>query len=215
MVARRRLAPLPLAIAAVAAALVAALLWPRGPAPSPAPAAGGPGPVVFLGDSITSGHGLPLAQTFPLRLGRALGVPVVNAGVSGDTTARGLGRLERDVLAHRPRLVVVELGVNDAFHRLPPATTVENLRTITRRLRAAGAAVLLVHFRLPAWGQDGYRAELRAIAREEGAALVEDVLDGIVPQLAPDGLHPGPEGHARLADRLEPHLRALLGAGAT
>jgi acyl-CoA thioesterase I len=166
--------------------------------------------VAFLGDSITSGHGLPLEATFPALLGEALGVPALNAGISGDRTAGGLARLEADVLAHQPRLVVVELGVNDVFAGVPRAETIENLRAIVRRVRATGAGVILVHFRLYGVAGDGYRADLRALARAEGATLFEDVLDGVVPELSADGLHPNAEGHARLAERLAPALRPLL-----
>ena len=168
------------------------------------------GAVVFLGDSITSGHGLPLEATFPARLGETLGVPAVNAGISGDRTAGGLARLERDVLTHHPRLVVVELGVNDMFSGVPRAETMGNLRAIVTRIRATGAGVVLVHFRLGQVAGDGYRADIRALARGEGATLVEDLLDGVVPELSTDGLHPSAEGHARLAERLAPVLRPLV-----
>lgn len=172
--------------------------------------------VVFLGDSITSGHGLPPEVAFPHRLGVALGIPVHNAGRSGDTTAGGLARLHADVLVHRPRLVVVELGANDAFRRVPVRETLANLRAIVRQARAAGAGVLLLHVGIPLPGAAAYREGLRAIAREEGAALQEDVLEGIVPALTSDGLHPTAAGHARLAARLGPVLRELLGRpGAT
>ncbi len=167
--------------------------------------------VVFLGDSITSGHGLPLDVTFALRLGAALGVTVRNAGISGDFTAGGLRRLETDVLAYRPKLVVVELGVNDAFRRRPPAETLGNLRTIVRRIRENGAGVLLLHINPAPIVPDGYRQGYGDVAREEGAWLVEDFLAGVVPGLTTDGLHPNEEGHARLAARLEPVLRDILG----
>jgi lysophospholipase L1-like esterase len=166
--------------------------------------------VVFLGNSITSGHGLPLPATFPLRLGGALGISVRNAGISGDLTGGGLQRLETDVLAHRPKLVIVELGVNDAFRRLPTAQTVANLRAIVRRLRDDGAGVVLVHIDPRPLGRDDYREGYRDVAREEGAWLVEDFLSGIVPDLTTDGLHPTEEGHARLAAKLEPLLREIL-----
>jgi acyl-CoA thioesterase I len=166
--------------------------------------------VVFLGDSITSGHGLPLDVTFPLRLGASLGVPVRNAGISGDLTAGGLRRLDTDVLAHRPKLVVVELGVNDAFRRTPPQETLANLRAIVRRVREDGGGVLLLHISLSALGGDVYRDGVRAIAETEGAWLLEDFLAGVVPALTTDGLHPTEEGHARLAARLEPLLRQIL-----
>src|SRR5262249_50812975 len=129
---------------------------------------------------------------------------------SGDFTAGGLARLDRDVLAHRPKLVVVELGVNDAFRRLPAAQTVGNLRTIVRRLRQDGAGVLLVHIDPRPLGPDDYRQGYRDLARTEGTWLVEDFLAGVAPGLTTDGLHPNEEGHGRLAARLEPLLRDIL-----
>ncbi|MGH7268587.1 MAG: GDSL-type esterase/lipase family protein [Candidatus Rokuibacteriota bacterium] len=194
----------------VAAAAGVYLWWPAGPR-APEPLEATREVVVFLGDSITSGHGLPLGVTFPHRLGAALGVPVRNAGISGDVTGGGLRRLDTDVLAHRPRLVVVELGVNDAFRRLPREETLGNLRAIVRRLREDGAGVLLLHIGLAALGSDAYRDGFREIATTEGAWLVEDFLDGVVPGFTTDGLHPSEEGHARLAARLEPTLREILG----
>jgi acyl-CoA thioesterase-1 len=170
--------------------------------------------VVFLGDSITGGHGLGLEATFPHRLGVALGIQVRNAGISGDTTADALQRLERDVLTHRPKLTLVELGANDAFRRVPGAKTLANLRAIVRRLRQGQSGVILLHVRLtalPGLSADPYREGFREIARDEGAAIVEDFLDGVVPALTTDGLHPTAEGHARLAARLEPLLRQILG----
>lgn len=187
-------------------------LWPRATRRSPRAGALPVGPtVVFLGDSITSGHRLSADVAFPHRLSQALGIPVVNAGISGDTTEGGLSRLERDVLAHRPRLVVVELGVNDVFGRWPRERTVANLQTITQRIRAQGADVILVHITLPGVAGDGHRRHLREIARAEGATLVEDFLDGVVPGRTYDGLHPDEQGHAILAERLLPVLREALG----
>jgi acyl-CoA thioesterase-1 len=168
--------------------------------------------VVFLGDSITSGDGVAPDVTFPHRLGVALGVPVWNAGVSGDTTAGALRRLDADVLAHRPRVVVVELGVNDEVdHHRPAKETLATLRRIARRLRKSGAAVVLVYTPFGDFDRDVYREGFREIARRERARLVENFYDGVVPALTVDGIHPTVDGHALLARRLEPILRDLLG----
>ena len=150
-------------------------------------------------------------MAYPHRVGLALGIPVVNAGISGDTTEGGLARLDRDVLAHRPRLVVVELGVNDMLGQWPRERTVQNLRTITQRIRAQGAAVILLHISLPSVPGDGHRKDFRDIARAEGAILVEDFLRGVVPGHTYDGLHPDEQGQAMLAERLLPVLRSALG----
>jgi acyl-CoA thioesterase-1 len=167
--------------------------------------------VVFLGDSITHGHRLPASVAFPHRLGQALGVQTINAGISGDTTDGGLRRIERDVLAHRPGVVVVGLGVNDAFGQSPRETVTRNLRTITERSRAAGARVILLHMAVPGVAGDGYREGLREIARAEGATLVEDFLLGVVPAHTYDRLHPDEQGQAMLAERLLPILREAIG----
>jgi acyl-CoA thioesterase-1 len=191
---------------------VGSMLWPTPPgrpasgrAPQDSPA------VVFLGDSITHGHRLPREAAYPHRISQALGITVVNAGISGDTTAGGLARLERDVLARRPRLVVVALGVNDMLGRLPGERSLQNLRTITQRVRAQGADVILLHVTLPGVPGDGHRQALREIARTEGATLVEDFLEGVVPDHTYDGLHPDEQGQAMLADRLAPVIRKALG----
>jgi acyl-CoA thioesterase-1 len=200
-----------LGLVVVALVVLAVAWWQGGATRTPPPLDAARDTVVFLGDSITSGHGLPLEVTFAARLGATLGVPVRNAGISGDQTAGGLARIERDVLGHRPKLVVVELGANDVFRRVPRAETLGNLRAIARRLREDGAGVLLVHIGVgPLSGGDDLDG-FRAIAREEGAWLVEDFLGGVVPGYSADGLHPTEEGHARLAAKLEPILREILG----
>jgi acyl-CoA thioesterase-1 len=187
-------------------------LWPESRHRS-AEVGGPPGgsTVVFLGDSITHGHRLPADVAFPHRVGQALGIPVVNAGISGDTTEGGLTRLDRDVLTRHPRLVVVELGVNDVLGRWPGERTVANLRAITQRIRAQGAAVILLHISLPSVPGDGHRRDFREIARTEGATLVEDFLAGVVPGHTYDGLHPDEQGQAILAERLLPVIRKALG----
>jgi acyl-CoA thioesterase I len=186
-------------------------LWPRPARRPPAPLGTAAPTIVFLGDSITHGHRLPREAAFPHHLGQTLSVRTINAGISGDTTEGGLRRVERDVLVHQPQVVVIELGVNDAFGQRPPDTTVANLRAITQRIRAEGAAVVLLHTAIPGVAGDGNRRALRELARAEDATLVEDFLQGVVPEHTYDGLHPNAEGQAMLAERLLPVLRQTLG----
>ncbi|HUF78465.1 MAG TPA: arylesterase, partial [Thermoanaerobaculia bacterium] len=109
--------------------------------------------VVFLGDSLTAGLGLAEAEAFPALIeqelrGEGFAVRVVNAGVSGDTSAGGLARLDW-ILAQGPAVVVVGLGANDGLRGLPVEATEGNLRSIVRRSRQAGARVVLLGMRIP------------------------------------------------------------------
>src|SRR5262245_20556793 len=119
------------------------------PAPPPAPTPISDGPlVVFLGDSLTAGYGLGGEQAYPALVEKRLqeqGIPihVLNAGVSGDTTAGGLARLDW-LLSQKPDVVVVGLGGNDGLRGLPLEQAERNLREIVRRSKAAGARVLLL-----------------------------------------------------------------------
>jgi len=177
--------------------------------------------VVFLGDSIAAGHQLPASEAFPAAVQRELarqGTPfrLVNAGVSGDTSAGGLRRIDW-VLRQAPDVVVIELGGNDGLRGQPPEALEENLRGIVERSRAAGAEVLLLGLRLPpSLGPEyvrGFEAVYPGLAAELGLAYVDHFMEGVggVPELnLEDGLHPTAEGHRRIAARVAPALRSLL-----
>jgi acyl-CoA thioesterase-1 len=177
--------------------------------------------IVFLGDSLSAGYGVAERDAFPAIVERRLrgeghSVEVGNAGVSGDTSAGGLARLEW-VLRSDPDVLVVELGANDALRGRTLESTESNLRAIVRGAREHGARVLLLGMDIPtSYGPDYTRgfAELYGrVAREEGVELVPGFIRGVGldPDLMqPDGLHPTVEGHRRLAERLLPFLRPLL-----
>ena len=115
----------------------------RSNAPRAARPTSGQGIVVF-GDSLVAGRGASAGQDFVSVLSRRLGTTIVNAGQSGDTTGAALARLERDVLALNPRIVVVLLGGNDYLRRVPTTQTFSNLDSIVDQIRERGAAVVLV-----------------------------------------------------------------------
>ena len=194
---------------------------PTRAAPTSTPAAAQVG-IVVLGDSLAAGLGLAEDEAFPAvveeRL-RAAGhdVEVVNAGVSGDTSAGGLRRIDW-LLRQEPDLVVVELGANDALRGQPVESTENNLRRIIRRSRDAGARVVLTGMDVPTnYGADyaGAFADMyERLAADEGVVLVPGFVReiGFDPDLMqPDGLHPTAEGQRRLAERLLPALEEELG----
>jgi len=177
--------------------------------------------IVALGDSITSGLGVAAAEAFPalleVRLRRdGYAYRVVNAGVSGDTTAGGLRRVDW-VLRAQPEIVILALGANDGLRGQPPQTTRANLEAIVTRLQTAGARVLLAGMRMPPnYGEEftrQFEAVFPAVARRANVALLPFLLDGVAadPRLnQADGLHPNAAGHRVIADRLWPHLAPLL-----
>jgi acyl-CoA thioesterase-1 len=190
--------------------------------------AGGPGSalaadraIVALGDSLTAGFGLPRDQAYPALLQARLAregydYRVVNAGVSGDTTAGGLRRLD-GLLRLAPEVMIVTLGVNDGLRGLPPASIRDNLRAIVARAGSAGARVLLVGMRVPPnYGAQYTRAFFSVfpeVAQATRVPLVPFLLECVAGERAlnlADGIHPNAEGQRRIAEHLWPHLRALL-----
>lgn len=184
-------------------------------------ATGVPVRIIALGDSLTAGYGLKPGQAFPDVLQLALrsrghAVEVVNAGISGDTTAAGLARLDWAV-GDDADAVIVELGANDALRGQPPAETRANLDQILTRLAKRGLPVLLAGMRSPEnWGnayRDAFDAIYRDLAAKHSALLYPFFLEGIAtdPKLnLADGLHPNARGIALIVERILPSVEALL-----
>lgn len=180
--------------------------------------------VVFLGTSLTAGLGIERAEDrWPERVGAladsaGLPVEVVNAGVSGDTSAGGLRRLDW-LLSEPVDVLVVELGANDGLRGQSPEALEENLRTIIRRTRERRpeARIVLAGMEAPPnLGADytqRFRAVFPRVAQDTGVALIPFLLDGVAgePQLnQADGIHPTPAGHRRIARTAWPILQPIL-----
>lgn len=192
-------------------------------APLPVPAAPlRTGPVLVLGDSLSAAYGIPIASGWVSLLEarlRAAPAPreVVNASISGETTAGGLARLPKLLAEHEPALVVVELGANDALRGLPIAAPRENLRRIVEQIHQSGARVLLLGIEIPVNYGPQYRDSLRAMYRDLAGdfklPLVPFLLDGVAldPDLMQaDGLHPTAAAQSRLLDNVWPALEKAL-----
>jgi len=179
--------------------------------------------LLALGDSLTAGYGLPIEESFTVQLEAALrhegyAVEVTNAGVSGDTTAGGLARLDW-ALADNPDLVLVELGANDGLRGLDPNDTRRNLAAILEQLTARGMPTLLTGMYAPPNLGREYEAVFNGLypdlAEIYDVPLYPFFLDGVAadPSLnQTDGIHPNAEGVAIIVDRLLPMVIALIEA---
>jgi acyl-CoA thioesterase-1 len=190
------------------------------PAPSATAAAAAPR-IVVLGDSLTAGLGLPVERSYPALLGErlkqeGLNYEVVNAGVSGDTSAGGLSRLDW-ALAGDVRILVVALGGNDGLRGLPIEELKQNLSTIIERAQARHIAVVLAGMEAPPnFGRDyivAFHKVYPALARQYHVALVPFLLQGVagIDRLNQrDGIHPTAEGARIVADNVWTVLKPIV-----
>ena len=182
-------------------------------------------PLLVVGDSLSAEYGLARGSGWVELLQQRLrrdrfAVQVVNASVSGDTTAGGRSRLPALLAQHKPGIVIVELGGNDALRGLPPTMTEANLGAMVREAKAAGAKVLLLGMQVPPnYGQkyaQDFAAVFARVAKAEGAALLPFFLQGVAdgPQadklFQPDRIHPNAVAQPQLLDNVWPALKPLL-----
>jgi len=193
--------------------------------PATRPVAAEPVRILALGDSLTAGYGLPDGQSFPAKLQAALvrdGIAAVvyNAGVSGDTSAGGLSRLDWAMaMAGDDRLdaVIVELGANDGLRGLEPSMTRANLDALIARVRDKGPAVLLTGMQAPPNLGPEYGTEFAAIypylAKKHDVYLYPFFLDGVaaIPELNQDDtIHPNSRGVDVVIGRILPYIKNML-----
>lgn len=179
--------------------------------------------IVALGDSLTAGQGVAPEEAYPALLQARLtrdgyGYRVVNAGVSGDTSAGGLRRVDW-VLRAQPEIVIVALGANDGLRGQSVRALRANLVAIIDRVRAAGARVLLAGMQMPPNYGAHYTREFAAVfpevARQTGVPLMPFLLEGVATDVRlnqADGIHPNVAGHRVIADHVWTYLRPLLAA---
>lgn len=181
--------------------------------------------ILVLGDSLSAEYGLPRGTGWVALLEKRLAAEkrpatIINASVSGDTTAGGRARLPGLLAQHKPTVVVIELGGNDALRGLPLKSTEDNLGTMVKAAQQAGARVLLVGMQVPPnYGTDYARrfaGTFEVVAREHKTALVPFFLEGVAngadaaTMFQPDRIHPSAQAHPRMLDNVWPALRPLL-----
>ncbi len=189
-------------------------------------AAAAPRTLVVVGDSLSAEYGIARGSGWVALLEQRLAREqpgrwkVVNASISGDTTSGGRSRLPALLKQHQPQVVIIELGGNDALRGLPLTMTQDNLTTMTRAAKEAGARVLLAGITVPPnYGRaysEGFLKLFDTVAKAENTALVPFLLAGVadVPDaeanFQPDRIHPKAEAHPRMLDNVWPTLRPLL-----
>lgn len=159
--------------------------------------------IVCFGNSITYGQGAQPEGDYPSYLQKLLQTNVINAGASGDTTGGALFRLEKDVLAKDPYLVIVELGGNDFLQKIPKEKTIKNLEEIIVRIQERKAMVALCDVS-SGFIMSGYRKDFRRLATKTGSLFIPRLLRGIVdnPSLKYDYIHPNEAGYRIVAQKV-------------
>ena len=158
--------------------------------------------IICFGDSLTHGTGASRGKDYPSQLSKMISRPVINAGVPGDTTARALQRLERDVLAYSPDIVLITLGGNDLKNGMAKDVAFENLKVIVESIQEQGAQVIIGGLHIP-FKDRGYGRGYQKLADETGATLIPNILEDIMEnrQLMSDPIHPNDAGYKIMAQR--------------
>ncbi|MDR1506604.1 MAG: GDSL-type esterase/lipase family protein [Treponema sp.] len=192
--------------------------------------------VVCLGDSLTAGYGATTAgiedktRAYPAYLQNKINIPVVNAGISGDTTSQALSRINTDVLMENPRIVIIELGANDVFEMIPLATTGSNLQNIINLINDGNRKIYIAKFYTESvvrtmagkLGITNYTVQTMLIVQYDNmfdrlaslnnVELIDDIWNGIWGIHMSDDVHPNARGYELMADNyyriMKPYLRA-------
>lgn len=168
--------------------------------------------VVAIGDSLVEGVGATRLYGFVSMLSDRLEIEIYNAGIRSERTAGVLSRLETDVIAYDPEVVILVIGANDMLRGVPTGQVAANLGMIIERLRTKEIDVIYGSVKTGFWKESDSYLELERVAREHGAYVVSNILDDILfdKDLLSDPLHPNDAGYGIMADRFEPVLRQVL-----
>ena len=167
--------------------------------------------IIAFGDSLVQGVGAAEGADFVSLLSKEIGEPIVNAGISGNTTVDGLARLEKDVLSKNPKIVILLLGGNDYLRKIDKKITFNNLQKMVDEIHKTGAIVLLLGVR-GGLLRDTYRGDFDDFAKRNHVAYVPNVLDNILgdAELMADQIHPNASGYKIIAAKVASVLRKLL-----
>jgi len=194
------------------------------------------GTMVCLGDSLTEGFGasqpsvIDKKKSYPAFLQNKVKITVVNAGISGDTAAGGLARVDKDVLSKNPQIVIILLGANDFFHQSPASETKKDLQAIISKVKKENRKIFLASFIGDAAWEAGYLETFPALISSSVIALladykkmyselrsentdigvISDIWKGIGKNQMSDPIHPNAEGYSIMADNIFTDIRSYL-----
>ena len=165
------------------------------------------GPIVAFGDSLIQGIGATAGNTLPEQISELINQPVLNLGVSGNTSAQGLSRISD--IPTNASLVILSLGGNDILRKVPLTETEENLDLITKTLTDNGSVVLLLDIRAPVFGRPYKQLYQRVAAGNDQVLLAENVFEGVIGNqaLMSDPIHPNDAGYQIMAERINAVIR--------
>ncbi|QLE78302.1 arylesterase [Francisella sp. Scap27] len=158
--------------------------------------------IVAFGDSLTAGYGVNDTDNYPAQLSRLIDQPVINMGISGETTSEAFARVD-SVVAKDPKLVLITLGGNDLKKKIPAQEAFANLKKIVEILHENGALVVILGIDIPYFSSD-YADDYIKFARDNGCLLVPNILDGVIGHrdLMVDSIHPNVKGYKIIANEI-------------
>lgn len=168
--------------------------------------------IICFGDSITFGYAVGRDETYPARLAKMTDVPVVNAGIDGDTSIEALRRIKADILSRKPLLVIIEFGGNDFLRKIPKEATLNNIREMIDKIQAGGAIAAIVDISASIFLSE-YHKDFYRLAKEKGAIFIPQILSGIITNSSfkSDFIHPNADGYKMIAERvytaISPYLK--------
>lgn len=172
--------------------------------------------IICFGDSITMGYGVESQDSYPAWLGKMVTLPVLNAGIDGDTSSGGLKRINSDVLDREPLLVIIEFGANDFLTKVPMEETIKNVEKMVISIQAAGAMVAITDVSTQ-FVMNDYGKEYKALSDKYRAIFIPRILKGIFtnPSLKSDFIHPNARGYKIISSRIYHAIRTYLYENAT
>lgn len=166
--------------------------------------------IVAFGDSLIEGVGATPGKDFVSQLSKKIGEPIINLGISGNTTAQGLARVDR-IAEYKPKVVLVLLGGNDYLQKVPKKEIFRNLEMIVSNIQSTGAIVVMLGVQGGVFG-DPYEGEFEALAQKKGTVYVPNVLEGLIgnSRYMSDAIHPNDVGYLKIVERVYPEVKKVL-----